>query len=75
MIESGILVAIIMGLTEIAKRTGQLPSRWAGVFAVVLGIIISMFAGGEMFANAVQGIIAGLISSGAYSASKAALNR
>ena len=71
MIESTVLVAIIIGVTEAVKRTGQLPSKYAAIFAIFIGVIVMLFSGGDVVTNIFEGVIAGLTSAGLYSGGKA----
>jgi hypothetical protein len=75
-------VVYLSGLTfaavDVAKRAG-LPSRYAGLAAIILGVLIACLDGyqrGEpssQLANWVTaGIVAGLTAAGVYSGAKAA---
>lgn len=68
-------VAIIMAATQAAKQAG-LPSRFAGLFALILGAVggalSAAFADTEVVASAVQGVAAALATSGLWSTTKAA---
>ena len=75
MIESTVLVAIIIGITEAVKRTNRLSSRYAALFAIFLGVVLMLLVNGDTMTNVFDGIIAGLTAAGLYSGSKAAANR
>jgi len=72
MIETSLLIALIVGLVEVAKRMG-LQNRWLPLLAVVLGIglnlLVSRF-GEETRELFVYGIAAGLSSVGLFEISK-----
>lgn len=66
-------IPIVMGIVQAMKQVG-LPSRWAGVVSLVLGV-----AGGVIFAGSLDlwrtavagGLYVGLSASGLYSTLKA----
>lgn len=66
------------GLTEFAKKSG-LPGKWAGIFAYVLGFVISVLVmrltGNTWFSplSILVGVIVALGTPGAYSGVSAAL--
>lgn len=75
-------VVFIGGLTfaavEIAKQAG-LPGRYAGLAAVILGVIIACLAGyagdppsGALPEWIITGVVAGLSAAGVYSGARAA---
>ena len=72
---SPIIVAIIpvlVGLVTVAKEVG-LPSKYAPLTSVVMGVGLVALTGVAWQAFVVQGIIAGLSASGLYSGTKATL--
>ncbi len=70
MLEEAIILAIVVGLTEVAKKIG-LDGRIVPVFAVVLGIGIAFIANlGGAWDVALQGLIVGLTAIGAYEVGK-----
>lgn len=70
MLEETIILAIVVGLTEVAKRVG-LVGRILPVFAVVVGIGVAFIANlGGAWDVALQGLIVGLTAIGAYEVGK-----
>jgi hypothetical protein len=70
MLEETIILAIVVGLTEVAKRVG-LVGRIVPVFAVAMGIGVAFIANlGGAWDVALQGLIAGLTAIGAYEVGK-----
>lgn len=70
MLEEAVILAIVVGLTEVAKRVG-LVGRIVPVFAVVVGIGVAFIANlGGAWDVALQGLIAGLTAIGAYEVGK-----
>ena len=70
MLEETIILAIVVGLTEVAKRVG-LVGRLVPVFALLVGVGISFIANlGGAWDVALQGLIAGLTAIGAYEVGK-----
>ncbi|MEV2910535.1 transposase [Paenibacillus larvae] len=69
-ITDALLVAVIVGLVEVAKRMG-LPVRLAPAISVILGIIVGIvYFPGDLKTSIIYGIICGLTSSGLYSTGK-----
>lgn len=77
------LVAIIPALVEAAKRQG-LPRRYAGLAAIVCGIVLLALAGfalgedidaGTVARWAIGGLVYGLAAAGLYSQREVALGR
>ncbi len=68
-ITMAVLVAIVIGLVEVAKAIG-LPTRYAPVLAVVLGVAAML--GVTFFSvtatTILSGIVVGLLACGLYSA-------
>jgi len=70
MLEEAIILAIVVGLTEVAKRVG-LVERIVPLFAIVMGIGVAFIANlGGAWDVALQGLIAGLTAIGAYEVGK-----
>ncbi|MGG4396086.1 transposase [Paenibacillus thiaminolyticus] len=70
------IVAVIVGLVEIAKGLG-LPIRLAPVLSIILGIAAGVvyLAPGDLKIGVMYGIICGLTSCGLYSTGKSALRK
>ncbi|BFH14307.1 transposase [Paenibacillus melissococcoides] len=75
-ITDGIIVAVIVGLVEIAKGLG-LPIRLAPVLSIILGIAAGVvyLAPGDLKMGVMYGIVSGLTSCGLYSTGKSALRK
>jgi hypothetical protein len=70
MLEETIILAIVVGLTEVAKSLG-LVGRIVPVFAVAMGIGVAFIANlGGAWDVALQGLIVGLTAIGAYEVGK-----
>ena len=70
MLEETIILAIVVGLTEVVKRVG-LVGCIVPVFAVVAGIGVAFIANlGGAWDVALQGLIVGLTAIGAYEVGK-----
>jgi len=72
MLEPVILIALIIGLTEVVKRLG-LNTKWCPLLAVALGIGLNFlvkFIGGAGSELLIGGIVAGLTAVGLYSGVK-----
>lgn len=66
-------VALVISLVEVIKRTLDTNPKYSPVFAIVLGLVFSIFLLGTEFtitARIIIGIIIGLTSSGLYSSTK-----
>ena len=71
--DTAILVALILGLTEIIKRVGC-PVKFVPIIAVILGVILNFLGkwiGVASSELAIGGIMAGLMAMGLWSGSKA----
>ncbi|WP_374019201.1 transposase [Paenibacillus thiaminolyticus] len=70
------IVAVIVGLVEIAKGLG-LPNRLAPVLSIILGIAAGVvyLTPGDLKMGVMYGIICGLTSCGLYSTGKSALRK
>ena len=64
------IVPVILGLVQVAKQVG-LPSKFAPLVSIALGVGLVALTGASWQADIVQGIIAGLAASGLWSSSKA----
>ncbi len=66
------MVALVIGLTEVAKRFG-LQNRWLPLLAVLLGVgfnLVFKFFGAEWYEFLVNGIVVGLAGSGLWDLGK-----
>lgn len=64
------LVPAVVGLVEIAKQAG-LPSRFAPLASIALGVGLSALLGSSWQASIAQGIVVGLAASGLWSGGQA----
>ncbi|ARF70789.1 transposase (plasmid) [Paenibacillus larvae subsp. pulvifaciens] len=71
-----VIVAVIVGLVEMAKGIG-LPVRLAPVLSVILGVVAGVIylAPWDLKTGIMYGIISGLTSCGLYSAGKSAVKK
>ena len=72
-LDTAILVALILGLTEIIKRVGC-PVKFVPIIAVILGVILNFLGKWIGVASSeltIGGIMAGLMAMGLWSGSKA----
>ena len=68
-----ILVPIVVGFVQVLKVSG-VPSRWAPLLSVVLGVLgATVLIGGALRADILQGLMVGLTASGVFSGVKALL--
>lgn len=65
-----VLIPIVLGVVQAAKSAG-LPSRYAALVSIALGVLGAYTLGGFSNLNLVQGIIAGLSAAGLWSGTKA----
>ena len=70
MINFGILVPVVMGVTEVIKRGAGLKKRYVPFAALILGIIGAMVVMGFEMSSVIPGVIAGLSASGLWSGVK-----
>ncbi len=71
-IELAIIVAIVVGLTEVIKKLG-IQDRWIPLIAIVTGIAVnylSAIVGVETSQVILGGLIAGLMAVGAWEVGK-----
>lgn len=64
------IVPVIIGLVAIAKGV-DMPTKYAPILAIVLGIGLVALTGGLWQSWIIQGIIAGLAASGLWSGARA----
>lgn len=69
--ETAVTVALVAGVTEALKRGFKIPSRYAVVVSLALGVASAYFLTEALAA----GLIVGLSASGLYSGGKALLNK
>lgn len=74
-ISMAVLVAVIIGLTQVAKMAG-LPSKYAPLLAIIFGVLgtlsLSLFS---VTANTIiAGLVVGLMSMGLYSGTKTTIS-
>ncbi len=60
-----VLVPVVVGVVK-AIKMANLPSRWAPLASLVLGVVGAFLIGDLSFASALQGIVVGLSASGLY---------
>lgn len=63
-------IPVALGLVEVAKQAG-LPSRFAPIMSIVIGIGLLFLTGQTWQLNVIQGIIVGLAACGLWSGPKA----
>ena len=68
-----VYIPVVIGLIAVAKQTG-LPTRFAPLAALVLGIALTALTGTSWQADILQGIITGLSAAGLYSGSLTVFN-
>lgn len=71
MIEKGILIAILIALSQVAKQLG-VSTKYIPLFNLVLGLAMSTFFMGDLIMQEriLQGLIIGLSASGLFDQSK-----
>ena len=70
--ETGIVIAIITGLTQVIKLAVNLKKRYIPIIAVLLGVALAfIYSQSDAGETIINGIILGLSSVGLYSGSKA----
>lgn len=69
MIETIASIPVVLGLIEVLKTLG-LPSKYAPLASVILGIAIAFLSGGVTTVTTLAGITYGLSASGLYSGAK-----
>lgn len=73
-LSNGAVLAIIIGLIEVAKRVG-LPKQFIPVVALVLGLGLTFGIGGFNITMVLNGLAIGLSSLGLFSGVKATVGR
>lgn len=63
-------VPVILGVVSVLKGVG-LPSKWAPLVSLVLGLGVAFLVGGTLLTIVLAGLTVGLSASGLYSGSKA----
>ena len=69
MFELVIIVAVVTGLVEVAKKVG-LPSKYAPLLAIVFGLGGGIYAATEVKEIVFYGLIIGLAASGLFDLAK-----
>lgn len=70
MIEISVIIAVVVGLSQIAKTIG-LQTKYVPLLNLTLGIVRGvLFLGGDIKTNVFQGIIIGLSASGLFDHTK-----
>jgi hypothetical protein len=70
-----VIIAVIVGLLEVAKRTG-LPERLVPLVAVIMGIVAGIFFfSGDIKTGILFGIVCGLSAIGLFSGTKNTLGK
>lgn len=67
------VVAVIVGVTEVIKQAFKLPTRFAPLTALVLGVLAFGALEGFTATTVFTGIIAGLSAVGLYSGTRSTL--
>lgn len=77
MIETTILIASIVGITEVIKRATNLNRRFVPLLSLGISLLlVFLFSEGIPFTSVLQtGIIAGLTASGLWSSGKAVIGK
>lgn len=71
MIEFGVIVAVIIGLSQVIKDATPIPTKYLPLINLVIGVIFgSIFLTGDLKTNILQGIIIGLTASGLFDQTK-----
>lgn len=71
MLELGLVIAVLVGLSQVAKQMG-LPSKYVPLLNLVLGLLFALFGGvdGTILEQIVAGAMVGLSASGLFDQSK-----
>lgn len=68
--EIGILIALLIGVSEVAKRVG-LPQKYLPVVNLILGVVAGIFTiDAPMAEQVITGAMVGLSASGLYDQTK-----
>lgn len=68
-----VLVPVVVGLVQAIKLTGYLPTQFAALVAIILGIVAVGLTDSFVAANILQGIVVGLSAAGLYSGTRSTL--
>jgi len=70
--ELSVIIALVIGLTEVAKRALKLPKKFIPLTSLIIGLIVSLICAFDGIVSSVilSGIIAGLSAVGLYSGVK-----
>lgn len=77
MLETGVAIAVIVGIVEAIKRATGMPSKFAPLASIALGIL-AMVAFADFVVTAQDvfaGVIVGLSASGLYSGTRATVGK
>ncbi len=69
--EISIAIAIVVGLTEVLKRAGGIPSRFIPLVSLAFGLAVAYFSGATD--PIISGLIVGLSASGLFDIGKKTL--
>ncbi len=67
------IIPLIVGIVALIKKVG-LPSTYAPIIAIILGIAIMSIESGFSINVAIQGMVIGLSASGLWSGTKTMIN-
>ena len=71
MIETGLMVAVIIGIIELFKQLKVIPDKFLPLVSLALGIIFAIIWSGLPFPDSLlQGLVIGLSACGLYSGTK-----
>jgi hypothetical protein len=72
MIEFGVLVGVIVGISEVIKKLEYIPSKFIPIVNIVLGLAGGMLYlhPGDIMNGIIQGLVLGLTAGGFYSSVK-----
>lgn len=70
-----VLVTIVVALTEVLKKTLNIPTRFVPFLSVITGVLIALafatYSGNSYYVMTLAGLIAGLAASGSFDLAKA----
>lgn len=73
MLEEVVIIAIVIGITQVAKQLGM-PNRFSPVLAIICGIGIAFVATmGGFWEVVLQGVIVGLTAAGLWDLGKVSI--
>jgi len=67
--------AFVIALTELVKRTANVPTRFLPLVSISFGIILAGLGFGWNSAVILEGLTIGLVASGLFSAGKASIGK